>query len=455
MKKVFIKGYIDFESKKYTFTYEYNKLILVCVNNEQTLFEEYQFVEYFDGYTIDGFSISFYINNNIYYKDGCYICSPRCIYIAQNKKYNLSENQFCALSILGESLNRFYSNRNMIEIDFEKMKRKNNFLKFKPIEETVSEEIINLNNTQEKFEFSIVQPGWKDDGNISLNAFKSMLRIKYSSQKNYKLIMEDIISIERFFKFCAYRNNISFDSIYLESKNSNGEYIRMAEVIIPYMVDNNINKYMLTYELLKGHLNNIFSFLENSNYILSVIPDNNKNFRELSNKDYCAIISCFQSIYQFIHTNNDKLKLINDEIELNEVKKELIPKLEELDKEYKGKSKVKRDFIKRFIHIIDSSNLKLEKCINIEIEKNYYIVDTIFYETKNKILQLGIKESIRKAINDRDDITHNQIIKLEDTTIGIYEIISKLNYVMILNYVGIDEEKIKDAISTLSIGNII
>ena len=83
MKNIYIKGYINSEENRYTFIYDNNKLTLISIENKTTLFNEYKHVEYFKGFTLDGFDIIFYINNNVYYKDGCFICSPRCILIAQ------------------------------------------------------------------------------------------------------------------------------------------------------------------------------------------------------------------------------------------------------------------------------------------------------------------------------------------------------------------------------------
>ena len=39
--------------------------------------------------------------------------------------------------------------------------------KFKDIQETVTEEIVNLNDKVTKFELSIMKPGWIDDGIIT------------------------------------------------------------------------------------------------------------------------------------------------------------------------------------------------------------------------------------------------------------------------------------------------
>jgi hypothetical protein len=456
VKKVYIKGYINLEDDGYTFIYENSRLTLISIENKPTFFSEYKKIEYFKGFTLNGFDIVFYINNNIYYKDGCYICSPRCIIISQNKKYKLDEAKFDSLSISGGILNRFYSNRKMIELDIDKYtKNKKDYFNIKKVEETISEEKVNLNGVDTSFELSIKKPGWKDDGSIVFNNYDSLLRVKYNFSKDYISVIKDLISIERFFKFCANRNSISVDNIFLEIKNDDGKYIKSVEVILPYMIDNEVNKEILPYEIFENHLNDIFTCLDKSNYLFSIIPDDNKSFEIISNKDYCSVISCFQSIYQYVHGSNEELEKTAEEIKLEEVKTEIKPILEKIKNNYKGKDREKRDFIERFINIIETANLKLEKCISKEFEKSKYLIDTIYHKGKDEIEKKGLVESIRQAINNRDDITHNKTIQLDDISIGIYEIIYKLNYIMILKHIGVEKEKIEKIIRNLAIRGII
>lgn len=232
--------------------------------------------------------------------------------------------------------------------------------------------------------------------------------------------------------------------------------MEVVEIIIPYMIDVEINKYMLNYELLENHINDILTFLEKCNYIVSLIPDDNKEFQIISNKDYCATFSCFQSIYQYIHNDNENLIALSDEEnELNAVKKEILPFLQECDEKYKKKNALRRTFFKRFINIISTANLKLEKCICNEFYNNSYILENIYYERRNKIKEMGINKAIIKAVEDRDNITHNKTINLDDISIGIYEIIAKLNYTMILNKAEIPTEKIKKSIINLTLRHVI
>lgn len=451
MRKVYIKGYVSYEDENYTFIYEEGKLTLISVNNHQTFFCEYKFVDEFKGFTIDGFDIIFYINNSVYYKDGSFICSPRCIFISRNKEYKLTGMKFDTLRFSGGILNRFYTNRNMIEFD----PKEKDYFKFKEVEETISEEYVNLNGDKTQFEFSIMKPGWKDDRAITFNNYDSLLRIKYETAKDYKSIIKDVNSVDKFFKFSANRVDISFDEAFLELKKDDRKFEKTVEIIIPYMTNNEINKDLLDYVIFKDYLDQIFKFLDNCDYIFSIIPDNNKSFGNISNKDYCAGFSCFESIYQYVHGNKNELGTSKEELALGEVKEEILPLLRTLDDKYNGNNKTKRDFIKRFIKIISTANLKLEKCIFNELGKKDFILESIYYKRRNEIKEYGLFASVKKAVDDRDDITHNNTVRLDGISIGIYEMLLKLNYVMIMDYIGVSVETYGDRIQYLSLRNII
>lgn len=158
-----------------------------------------------------------------------------------------------------------------------------------------------------------MEPGWKDDGIITINNYDSLLRIKYNVEKDYSAILNDLGSIDGFFKFCANRENISFEEIYFEVMNKDGKYAKVCEIIIPYMNGIENNKNIIDYIILKDHLNGIFEFLNKCDYIFSIIPEDNKKFGIISNKDYCACFSCFESIYQYVYGSDDKIESTKEE----------------------------------------------------------------------------------------------------------------------------------------------
>lgn len=241
----------------------------------------------------------------------------------------------------------------------------------------------------------------------------------------------------------------------MELKKDDDKFEKAVEIIIPYMTNNEINKDLLDYVIFKDYLDQIFKFLDNCDYIFSIIPDNNKSFGNISNKDYCARFSCFESIYQYVHGNKNELGISKEELSLEEVKEEILPLLRTLDDKYNGNNKTKRDFIKRFIKIISTANLKLEKCIFNELGEKDFILESIYYKRRNEIKEYGLFASVKKAVDDRDDITHNNTVRLDGISIGIYEMLLKLNYAMIMDYIGVPVETYGDRIQYLSLRNII
>lgn len=124
MKEVFIRGYINYENKKYTFVYEEKKLTVISVENERTTFRFQKYIDFFEGFTLEGLSIVFHIKDDCFYSDGCYICFPRSIIIQRNGSFLIENTMFDALRLSGNNINRFYSNRKMIEFNIEKYRNR-------------------------------------------------------------------------------------------------------------------------------------------------------------------------------------------------------------------------------------------------------------------------------------------------------------------------------------------
>ena len=420
--------------------------------------ERYQYIDYFEGHTLDGFDVVFHIKDKIYFKDGCYICFPRSILVVKEDYLRINELNFDSIKIVGGNINRFYSNKKMIEYNKKEYKKNNiNDFVFKNEEETKSEETVCINETKTTFEFFIQHPRWKDDGCYNFGQFDSSVRIYYNNSVNYKKVIQDIAKIERLFQFCTNRNSITFEKIFLEIQDNENKHKSVAEIIVPYMIENDVNKYMINYDTLSGHISNLIKILNNSNYVLSIIPNDESEHNIITNKDYCAVFSCFQSINNYKNYENpDETKEDKYETSLNEIKDEILVFLKEKDQEYNGKDGRKRKYIKSFISMINGSNLKLEKSITKELEKRLYLIDTLnYYEIKEKINSMGLQDATEHAVGIRDYITHNNIVKLDEVAIGMYQIITRLNYAIILEKAGIEKAKVEKIIRFLVQKNVI
>ena len=125
MQKIYLRGYIYYNKRKYIFNFEEKKLVLISIENEITFLERYQYIDYFEGHTLDGFDVVFHIKDKIYFKDGCYICFPRSILVVKEDYLRINELNFDSIKIVGGNINRFYSNKKMIEYNKKEYKKNN------------------------------------------------------------------------------------------------------------------------------------------------------------------------------------------------------------------------------------------------------------------------------------------------------------------------------------------
>lgn len=121
-------------------------------------------------------------------------------------------------------------------------------------------------------------------------------------------------------------------------------------------------------------------------------------------------------------------------------------------------------YINNSIYYKDDSFICSPRCIFISRNNVYNPIDmkfdalrfsggitNRFYINRNMIEF----DSVSKAVDDRDDIAHNNTVKLSGISIGIYQMILKLNYVMILDYIGVPVEIYSKRIQHLGLVNII
>lgn len=452
MQKLELRGYVKINDKNYTFFYKDGLLNLISIEPNPSLFGERTYIEYIEGYTIEEKSVSFYINDFVdFYSDSC-ICFAKIVILSRYLGEYCLESGFDSIYMSGGILNRFYSNKKAIEI-----KQMNDLanITIKRGKMTTSREDVIINGNEVNIELSIPGIGYRDDGTITFNPVNSNLRINYQEDKDYKTLIQDILAVNRLFYFCANRKNINYEKIYLQ-KNGNSDDFQL-EIIIPRKENKEEIKNMIQYDFIKGKLTALLKILEELEYINYTIPKNNIEFTYVEPKDYVSKISAYQAVYEYViqQDENSTDSVTTDDLE--EVKNEIIQKLKTIDEKYKGKigCRIKRKFIKRFTKIVQSSNLKLEKQIENVLNDNQYVLDTLGYELKKKIENISIEELAIDGIKTRDDITHDDIVKLKKEDIAVYLLVNRLIYVLIFNYIGIDANQTRKIIEYLAIRNII
>lgn len=448
MEKIKIKGYITLSEKKYTFLYEKDRLSVLSCDEEYTILDYLKNITILEGITTFHSRVLFMINKEVRYSNGYFETYPDYVIFINN---NVKEVpiEIDAIKFEGGDITRFYTNKRIIENDI--MDIPTTELKLKDPKETVSTEICNINGKEVKLEFSVSKPGFIYDGKIKFEDINSNLRIKYKSKVDYLMAIKDVDMIERLFKLACVSSKYTFGKIDIEIMNEDKKYERIGNIYIPRMNQTSSIQNIFSYDFFEGKFNNLFNEIDKFEYIYEIISERRKNKSNITEKDYVSAFSCFQILYNWFNSNVKK-EVNEIEKDLNEIKKEIIEELKKLDEKYKGVDSKKRKFINRFEELVGKSNVKLESNIIKVINDHMYIFERmheLYFENKSKELLENIEDYVIDAVKDRDDITHNGIVEINEYSLIIYRSVVISCYIMIFEKLGINKEKIKDNIQRM------
>lgn len=452
-----ITGYIEYDGNDYTFTYKNNFLTLIICDQskdkdiESFVFRKKEKVLFFNGFTSDGFDISFYIDEYVSKWKGTYRCFPKLIFVALNKETDLKKAKFNSIKFIGGVIDRFYSNRRIVESDLLEF-RNTKELKFKKAEDTVEEENIMINNKSAVFQISVSNMGWRDDGSIHFDDIHSVIRLKYKKKQEFGGFVDSILTINDMLFFCLNRRYAKYDNIYLETKTEdNTKYINSVSIYMPTKEQDFTQKNMLQYQHISKKINKLIRVLTNMKYSTYRIPKDEEEYSNISASMYTSAFSAYQSIYNYIHQKNG---IVHDYKGFEELKNEICELLDSVSEKYKGVDSKKRKFAESFSNLVKKSNLKLEDMIISGAEEFPFIINTL-PDKKYKEILSDLKGSIIEAVDDRDSITHNDVFAPTDTDMAVYLMLERITYSMILKKIGLKKKMLEDIVKHLSILRII
>ena len=289
-----ITGYIEYDGNAYTFTYKNNFLTLIICDQskdkdiESFVFRKKEKILFFNGFTSDGFDISFYVDEYVSKWKGTYRCFPKLVFVALNKEIDLKKSKFNSIKFIGGVIDRFYSNRRIVESDLLEF-RDTKELKFKKAEDTVEEEKIMIINKSAVFQISVSNMGWRDDGSIHFDDIHSVIRLKYKRKQEFTEFVDSILTINDMLFFCLNRRYAKYDNIYLETKTEdNAKYVNSVSIYMPTKeqdftqknkkVCHQVFKFVKTYDTIKLLNDFCFRFF-NSNFKTSFL----KPLKKLNN----------------------------------------------------------------------------------------------------------------------------------------------------------------------------
>lgn len=452
-----ITGYIEYEGNVYTFAYKNNFLTLIICDQSKDkdiksfVLRKKEKVLFFNGFTSDGFGISFYVDEYVSKWKGTYRCFPKLVFVALNNEIDLKKTKFNSIKFIGGVIDYFYSNRIIVKSDLLKFIDTKE-LKFKKVEDTVEEENITINSKSAIFQISVSNMGWKDDGAIHFDDIHSIIRLIYKRKQMISEFVDSILTINDILFFCLNRRYAKYDNIYLETKtDDNTKYVNSVSIYMPTKEQNFTQKNMLQYKYISKKINRLISVLANMKYSTYRIPNDEEEYCNISASMYTSAFSAYQSIYNFTHEKNG---IVHDYKEFEELKNEICKLLDSVSEKYKGVDSKKRKFAKSFSNLVKKSNLNLEDMIISGVEEFPFIINTLPDKKYQEILS-DLKGSVIEAVSDRDSITHNNVFVPTDTDIAVYLLLERITYSMILKKIKLNNKMIEYIVKHLSIVRVI
>ena len=449
-----LEGYIEFKNENYTFVYDNDYLTMInCdVNKTSSPWNKREKVDYFEGITVSGYQVSFFVDGFVNSWYSTYRCTPKIVFVSKISGIDFFKEKMETIKFSGGVIDRFYSNSQILENKTPSI-LDNKKIEFKDINNTVKKEAILINGSRATFEMSVGYPGWKYDGTIKFNDITSNLRIRYSKKKKYKEFIKDILLINNLFFFCMNRRQQNYGTIVLEATNLKFKKLEpLVEIYIPTGEENKYNpRFMIRYDDISGNVSKLLKLLSNLKYSTYMIPKDEKEYRSVSATTYASAFSAYQSIYNYTHSTNG---VVYDNKNFEEAKKEVVDAISSVAEKYKGKNSKKRKFVDSFAHIINQSQLKLENMVIAGIKEYAYMEDTLS-DAKYKQIMFDIEDAVNIAVHDRDLITHSDVFAPTDIDMAVYLLIERITYAMILNKIGMKKKDIKDITKHLSVVGII
>lgn len=265
-----------------------------------------------------------------------------------------------------------------------------------------------------------------------------------------------------FMKFLSFRQNISFDKIYLkrlitEGRNA-GKYDNSAEVYFLTVPDtskyNLTEREVITIDDVGHNLPNLFQNICKRRVEGIVddlyIPLNNADARRVSYSSFLSSALSFEGEYTRLYPNEKSEK---DKI-FEEIKKNVLENIRDQEnkfventaKEFKRAKKVVGQ-IEELIENLDSS---LEEKFNRALKRYANIIDEFIEEIEK--LELGGTQKNnwgRILSNMRNHIGHGNPLPIDKKHVAVFRITKCLIYVLILKNSGLEDENIKAIIKKL------
>ena len=432
-------GYINIDDICYTFTINDNQLILIPCNPAECkieMFKEHKYDVLYGWLTnMNQVCLIGVVIKTTSLIGHTILGSAAAIVIGtRNLGEDISIEPFKSISFMGDVINRFYNNLNVIDLKKSSILNAdgNQAIVVKPFSEVFKRHYVKLGRKEYEL---MLSAGYYSAFNIESNIIGTVeSRLELVSNENLKCaeIKEFYIKILNIMRFLNFRKNIIFDKILL--KNDSREVI--AKMIVFRSLDStSIRSYQtISYEDICENLEELFYNISSSEIYMLFAPENDKESKYVNHLTYLNACACFEYFYNKAKVENNK-----DE-KIEEIKLEVIKPFE----------KEKSESIKKFVEYIKNyDGMTLRKKFKQVLKQKKSLVETTF---KNINLNARIIDNISYEFSEqRNSIAHGEIDGLTNISVKPYIIVFCLLYILILEESHVPENNIKKILKKIFI----
>lgn len=267
----------------------------------------------------------------------------------------------------------------------------------------------------------------------------------FSYRFSHKRMPDDIckyyLHLYDFLSFVNYNRNISFEKIFLETKDTAGKFSPIAKVVIftnASMYEGNTKQTIIAEDFPKQKLGLIFekvtSLRNNDKRLPLYYPSNFGERNAIDPSKWLSLALCFEGLFTEINPDF-KQKENNSFKNVKSIIKDTVQSIDKTELT-KNEKKYFSDFEKH----IDRYEGVLEEKFNFVLRNN------------KKILKITSNKNYGGIYAEyRNNLAHGKIKPLGDNEIEVYKLLRAMIYILLLNDVNLNERELSKIISKLFI----
>ena len=443
-----ISGVFSFKEENYSFVLEGQKVRLVDAPFKTLKFcSDMEEVPYIRGVTSGNRDILFLkcrFNARLPFSDFAFSIAG---YLLSTSNTGYSHSfEFNRISFYSDAINTFYSPQNALDIQFDFDNWDGSaHIHVKPFFETQ----IQFSFNQDRVEFNMDRWFFERKEPTRIGSVETSFSVYCNEKKQPTEIEKYYFAIYDFLCFANYTLNISFNKVYLFSKNEKGKDERIASAHIFSNHSNYENDEYTTItsrEIPPEKLGKLFakvaSLRGKDQRLPFYYPPNRNEARLIDSGKWLVTAICFEGLFEdtFPHFKTESNPVFQ------KIKELVVAKTEEIDND--GFSKKEQKYLENFKNHINRYEGVLEEKFNHVFNSHKTVLEKILEGNERRYNVAHDTNYGNQYMIYRNKLAHGTVEPLGENEIAVYRLLCPMIYAMILQK-DFSENEISNMISKI------